>query len=623
MEKKFQQKKGFVRIGLEIGDHLPCYETFIDYIRSHYDLEKLGFVLIYISPEEVGAELFYEWARFFTENDICFAFLYTQQRGAPAGRKSHLTAEIVSTIKGIAGDYFLGDMIGETGGMASWPEGYGNEELFPPQNFENMQQAKDNYIGYVKNLVELDNSFGVENVLAVEATTFSRYNFEAGVRYTFLEMMCGDPEILLSSARGASRAYEREYWGCHIAHEWYGGYRQDDPLKYKRLKLAYYYAYMAGANLIYPESGDYGMRSYGYQYEADHPFCEEYRKNWSSFADFIRIDQRPVDGPKVSVAFLQGNLDSYVGWGGTTVWNQFGRKEWGYDAPEHSWNILKEVHKSAPWHDVTVFGENDMTHAPAYGMYDILPVEAPVEIMKQYDYLIFTGWNTMTEEIYENLKAYVYAGGKLLISAAHLNTSAARSGERQLIHDGKVADFFGCDLSAEGKDYNRGVKFIKESLIPGVLYPAAGDLDCDPICPGGFAPWSEVDMKGGRIAAFLADTFMDHMRKEEMVPALVENQYGDGVVTLLTSLDYPGANGVYNIYRAVVQEMMAASHRACPVKVLAGDHVRFAVYENPEGADVLYLLNTDYNVENAVRVAIHGKEQSFTLAPLEFKRMEY
>ncbi|MEG2378271.1 MAG: hypothetical protein RSC43_07960, partial [Clostridia bacterium] len=203
-------KNGIARLGLEIGDHFASYDTFTDYISENYDLTKLGFVLIYISRDEVGADRFYSWARFFAENDICFAFLYTQQRGAPIGKISHLTAEIVAGIREIAGDYFIGDMIGETGGLASWPEGYYGEEPMPRQDFADMREARDEYVKSVAELVKIDKDFGVDNVLAVEATMFSRYNFEAGVKYTFLEMMCANPEIMLASARGASRAYRRD-----------------------------------------------------------------------------------------------------------------------------------------------------------------------------------------------------------------------------------------------------------------------------------------------------------------------------------------------------------------------------------------------------------------------------
>ena len=245
-----------------------------------------------------------------------------------------------------------------------------------------MQFPKDSYIKHVSELVNFDLGIYVENVLAVEATAISKYNFEAGVKYTFLEMECGNPEILLSFARGASRGYARELWGSHIAHEWYGGFRQDDPMKYKRLKIAYCYAYLSGANFIYTESGDCGIESYGYEFDGDHEFCKEYRSVWNDFADFSKQDNRPVNGPEVKVAFIHGNLDGFTGWGGATVWNQYDREEWGFGAAENSWNILKEAQSSRGWFEPEVFGNYDTSHAPALGLYDVIPIETPTEIMK-------------------------------------------------------------------------------------------------------------------------------------------------------------------------------------------------------------------------------------------------
>ena len=53
-----------------------------------------------------------------------------------------------------------------------------------------------------------------------------------------LELMCGNPEILVSSIRGTARAFNSKIWGTYIAHEWYGGLRHDDILKQKEVSLA-------------------------------------------------------------------------------------------------------------------------------------------------------------------------------------------------------------------------------------------------------------------------------------------------------------------------------------------------------------------------------------------------
>jgi len=96
---------------------------------------------------------------------------------------------------------------------------------------------------------------------------------------------------------------------------------------------------LAGANFIYAESGDSGIMAYGYRYPAEHAFCETYRRTFREFANYVKLDTRPSDGPLVKIGFIHGHLDGFTGWGGATAWNQFDREAWGFSAAENSWNI--------------------------------------------------------------------------------------------------------------------------------------------------------------------------------------------------------------------------------------------------------------------------------------------
>ena len=64
--------------------------------------------------KELPQEYYIEWAKYLAENKIYFIFFYLIQF-APDGKDTHLTAETVEKIREVAGEYFLGDMIGETG----------------------------------------------------------------------------------------------------------------------------------------------------------------------------------------------------------------------------------------------------------------------------------------------------------------------------------------------------------------------------------------------------------------------------------------------------------------------------------------------------------------------------
>ena len=610
-------------IGIEIGEHGHNYEELTKDIAANFDLKKLDFVLIYMCPVDIPEHLWYEWAEFFRENDIYFAFLYTQQRGAPKGKISHLTPEIVEKIIEIAGEYFLGDMIGETGGLASWQEGYYEDNNMEKPVFKNLTEAKQYYIDHVASKVKIDKDLNVPAVLAVEATTFSRYNFEAGVDFTFIEMMCGNPEVMFASARGASKAYNRSWWASHIAQEWYGGFRNDDPLKYKRMKLAYYYSYMAGAKYIYPESGHFKIKSYGDDYGVDSEFCKLYRREWEDFAEFIHSHKRPKGYPMVKIGFLQGNLDSFTAWGGSTVWNQFGKKAWEYGAPEYGWSYLEDnLFKSEKWHVPTVYGENDYSGSMPYGQYDIVPVEAPLEVLKEYSCLIMLGWNTMTPEIYANLKQYVYEGGKLFMSVPQLSISDVREdvmeGVYDLINNGNFSDLFGCKVKGKGRTYNWGVKFIEESSIPGYLYPYTKSGFCDPICANGGITVADIEVTGGKVVAILADKFRKW--RENSPAILIENKYGKGYASLITTWEYPGAKSLEKFVKVLLKEIIHGEYQNTDLKVIGSDKIQYAVYRNNDADNTytVYLLNTDYNVPAHARVVRNGLEKEIKLDPCEF-----
>ncbi len=602
--------------GVHIGEHSFEPENIIEEIKKRCIAHGMNFVTIRTRRELVDSSYFLKWAKFLADNKIYFIFLYTVQH-APEGRKSQFDAETVAKIKEIAGEFFLGDMIGETGSrFACKLPGYFFEggDTLPPQNVPDTYTAKENYVKEVKKLIDIDKELGMPNTLTVEATSLNKYNIEAGIDIPMLELMCGHPEILIASLRGLARACSSPIWGTYVAHEWYGGMRHDDVLKQKRLSLAYNYAYLSGSNVFCLESGDERIESYGYDYGEDHEYCKQYRDVISEFAGFIKEDERPKGGPKVSVAFVQGNLDAWGGWGGSSLWGQFGGKQWGHSSPEYSWNMLNELGEKRSWCDIANYGDNDLSFAPAYGQYDIIPAESDAEKMKKYDYLIFLGYNVMTEKMADNLIEYVNEGGKLIISGAHLNTNPQRDGKIKLIDKDRQRKLFGCVMDEEGFVTNYGVKFKKTSLTDTLMYPGTDDFICDPIYSAGYTTYANTAVFEGTVAAELTDGFLPQ-RSTPKGAAVVENRLGKGTSVLVTSLDYPGHGAVYPLYRAIVRETVTASHRHCPIKIYGSDKIRFSVYEGNK----IYLLNTDYDASSEVIIEYNGKKQKIKLESCEFK----
>ncbi|MBQ2613948.1 MAG: hypothetical protein IJB80_01290 [Clostridia bacterium] len=611
--------KDTILSGIHIGEHSFDPDAVIEEIQTRCIDKKMNFVTIRPPMEEsVPQEYFIKWAKFLAENKIYFVFLFAVQH-PPKDADCHLTKETIAEIKRIAGNYFIGDMLGETGssfackfpGYYNMGLGKGKDDFIPDCNIPDMEVAHLKYIDYVSKFIEVGKQLEMPEIISTEATNLNKYNLEAGTTIPALELMCGNPEILVSSTRGLARVYDSIMWGTYIAHEWYGGMRHDDALKKKRLELAYKYAYLAGSQMFCLESGDEAIDSYGYQYDSNSPVCQDYQRVLAEFTEFLHKDERPSGGPKTKIAFVQGNHDAWGGWGGSSLWNQFQRPEWGHNEAEYSWRLLEEIGKKRDWNDIANFGERDLSALPAYGMYDIIPAEAPKEKLRQYDYLIFVGWNSMTDEIYENLLDYVTNGGKLLMTAAHLNYNVARNSKLMLLDNQRLERLFGCHFDAEAALTNAGVKFALNSHA-NLNYPGTKDKVCDPIYSSGYISYIKCNLTRGYPVAELSQSFLN---EQEGLPYIIENKVGRGIATLVCSANYPGNPALYPLYRTIVREIITQSARNADIRVTSNGALRYAVYDTGK----IYLLNTDYDFPIDVLIETKSGTHRESLAPLELK----
>ena len=608
--------------GIHIGEHSFDPDKVIDEIYERCIKPGLNFVTIRTRTERIPQHYFIEWAKYLADNKIYFIFLYTIQNVSP-DVDSQFDRETVTEMKRIAGEYFIGDMIGETGSTfaCKFPGYYENIEQVKGdvavdiRRRANVKEAHDDYVKSVSAFIDIDKALGMPDIVSVEATGLNKYNAEAGVTIPMLELMCGSPDVLVSSLRGVARSIDSKLWGTYVAHEWYGGMRHDDTLKRKRLELAYKYAYLAGTNAFCLESGDECIDSYGHAFSRDSEYCEDYRKILCDMMNYIKNDCRPKGGPKVKVAFVSGLHDAYGGWGGSSVWNGFEGEEWGHNEAEHSWRILDEIGTKRTWADIANYGEHDLSTYPAYGMYDIVPIEAPIEKLSAYDYLIFLGWNSMTDENMDKLYEYVKRGGRLLASVAHLNCNTVREGELRLPDASKVEKLFGVRFTGEICRTNNGVKFRYDSKDKNLLYPGSKSLVCDPIYSAGYTGWAKTELCGAYETACVSGHFDT---TPSGLAAVIENMVGDGIATLVTSTNYPGHPALLPLYRAIVREMVTASSRNCEIKVLGSDRLRWAVYEGNK----VYLLNTDYDMPITIKLIYKDSEKLININPLELKSIE-
>ena len=592
--------------GIRLGEYGIDPEKVIEEIYEKCVVGRKNYTAISVRRTDIPDEKFYEWAKYLADNKIYFHFAWGQYEPSP------FSVPAVSEIKRIAGKYFLGIELPELGtifGCAG--KGYKHSPHF--HNYERLGEGKREFIEVVK---AARDAYGYPSDIGftfTEATSLLSYLTDVDVSMYSLETMCGNVDIMTPLIRGSARGTKKPYMN-YIAHEWYGGVYNDDELKKKRLRMVYDHSYMNGASAVIIESGDLSMCSHGMEEGYNDELPVFYRKTVDEFTDFVAEDKRPEQLPDVKVAFVQGNLDGWSPWNaGSSLWNNVNDEDWGYSAPEFTNRILYEVVNKRSWSDVHNFGKRDYS---GFVPFDIVNAAyLTKENVSAYEYLIFTGWNTMTAEIYDVLLSFVKGGGKLLMCAAHLNTSERRSGEVSIVNGGDLGELFGCKINAE-KIYrtNAGVKF-NPSLCKDIIYPA--DMVFDPIFSSGYVSYPEVELLDGTATAILSDSFYERSNTESGC-AIVEKKHGDGCAILLTSLDYPGKGQTWELYRTVVRELLSASGRNARVKVLASDKVRYSVY----GESDVYLLNTDFDIPSYAEVEKDGTKTVVTLAPCELKHIK-
>lgn len=568
--------------------------------------------------DECDRETLLVWVRKLVEKEVYFSFFHEyRENNNTVKSKSNIDRETFLEIKKIAGKYFLGILLPEIGSEHGC---YGSDYEVPANTSDNMQDACSKMIRAANEILESGSIHGELPVSVIEATALLPYISGNNLSYPLIEAMCGNSEIMVPLLRGTASAMKSPRWATYIAHEWYGGIRAFDALKMHRLRMVYDYCYMSGSSLFYLESGteelcahDAAPASPRYtegNYDVNHPVCKAYADVMYDFAKFIKEDARPAGGPKVKVAFVQGNLDGYSPWrAGSSLWNCFNNRDFGYSAPEFMWRIFDDIHVKRNWGDTHNYGEIDLSGAPAYGTYDIVNARAGYAAFSKYACLIFTGWNSMTEELYADLKKYVENGGRLFMTAAHLNTSTRRDGEMILINGGDVSDLFGCRLSAEEKlCINHGYKFV-ESIVPDLLYPA--DLYFDPLFSEGYVNYAKTELTTAAATGKLSQNF-EEPDVAGMPAWLTENKLGKGYAILMTSIDYPSGSG-FTAYKTVVREILTATHRNCDIKVYGGDRLRFSVYEGNK----VYLLNTDFNCRTEATIDYGTEKKIFLLEPCQ------
>lgn len=295
-------------------------------------------------------------------------------------------------------------------------------------------------------------------------STLFRYLYQAGYDWLGAEQMYGPEETILSSLRGASRAYGKPLYGSLHAMQW-GSHPFTDPKHSLRLYMSLALAYMHGSSHINTEEAlwvDEYMNDRYSKSGKEHLYAQHQVLN------FIETHSRRGELTS-NIAVIQGRNDGWKSFGRGSIWSQEGDK-WKFNKACESFDLMRVFY---PENILDMCGPNGWFTSTPYGTVDLLPIEAPRDVMNRYKAMIFLGWNSYDEEDFRRIRDYVFNGGTLLLSAAHLNASLEPD---QMVtfpnHDQLICEMLGNNYRTLTQKIERTFGLGKIIYFPHKAYPA-------------------------------------------------------------------------------------------------------------------------------------------------------
>jgi hypothetical protein len=558
---------------------------------------------------EVPEELLIEQARLCRENGLYFgtAAYLTKCKGRDC-------SGFFARLKEAAGPYWLShSVLGEHTSVLSkgWPASlWKSKEGFDPVSM-NPQSMRDWFVSRDRKTVLETRDAGVPMIDNVEATAQFRLALAAGAHCPILELVPFEPLAGLAAVRGAAKAYDSPLWGVCFALGWYRP--PVDAMLPDRARIAYNLFYAGGARVFYDLNDYFHVYSLGAGWFADprpparmgepehrgfdDPICVAGRKVLQDHYKFVQFHDRPKGGPRVKLGFVLGHLDGYTG--SISQSHVWGVHEAGWEAgdAEKTWQYFHRLYDVEPWYapPLSAYWQNDPVQTVRYGtppcgQVDIVPVEAPLRVLQTYSCLVFLGWNTMEEALYEKLRQYVHAGGRLFMSIPQLSSQVQRNADLELIRGGDYRDLFGARILGAGEQA-ASVRFVSTSASPPYQFPQGASYQ-----------------EGIRLAKTQIGTATVLAATPQGAPVLLEHRAGKGLAYLLTTWEYPGLH----LQRFMTDLLRTISNGEQDRITAEGDSVFYAVYEREgeraQKLSTVYLVNhNQYGVPEYCRVAVEGK----------------
>ena len=532
-----------------------------------------------------------------------FGISFQVADSCPFELASEIRREVGSRFKG----YYWSECDGYLWGYASKPQYH---RYSVPENERTMRTAYEDSVAYFRRMVEVvrEVDAGLGPLVLLSSVVHSQA-CAAGMETTLSQFNKSNNVLLIADARGAARTYRKPFWGTYQAE---GGHVNPAGAQHLRMWwLSLYLAFVAGAAQVNDEEHLYHtwhQRLYGpsdkvtllrrdimrrfNRYAKTHPRRGELQVKQACLIGRYACDVNDGLSRTDDLAALA-----------PMVWRNFGGtgELWRPSTAEYGLRYLDVFFPDVWLHTLQQSPERVRRWygGTPYGEIELIPIDAPAEVLSQFKLLLLLGWNTMDEEQYGKLKDYVANGGTLFMSVPHATTNESRAflGNNleplNLVHDGDFSDLFGTRVKGRG---GRLLRILADEDVAGnpvagvyqqsdkFRYPSSGPLHAP-------VDLAEVELCGAEVLAREADSGG---------PILVRNGVGKGTAYLLCTFDFPGNSYLVPLVTPLIRRL--SSSRDWPVELddPSGD-VYYTVRDEGNGVRHVHLLNTDWSAAGNVK----------------------
>ena len=451
-----EQERCPMRIGFEDSTHQPDVPGYREEIIRHFAETQLGdLYMLRVGHSDRRA---LELARYCRDHGL---YVQTDATSPP---------QRVSAIRREIGDYLLchhwGESDGFLWGYAARPEYH---RVRVPESERTMRTAHDDFVAFFRRMADATRG---ADPLVQPWVLFSAIGigcaYEAGMAAGLSQFNKSNNALLVADARGAARAWGKPFWGTYQAEGAHVSPEGDQHLRMWWLSL--HLAYVAGAAQVADEEclyREYHQRSYGRndrvprlrrqilrnfcRYVRTHPRRGAIRANQACLIGRYACDV--VDG--ISRTDEHGDREP-------VVWRSFGGwgDEWRPSTAEYGLRYL-DAFLPGVWLQTLQLPPERVRRwfcGTPLGEIELIPVDAPPDVLSVFPLLLLLGWNTMDEEQYAGLRNYVEDGGKLFMSVPHATMNESRrfliddSQPLNLVRGGDFADLFGVRVTGRGDE---------------------------------------------------------------------------------------------------------------------------------------------------------------------------